>query len=129
MDGLVSVQKEWCRMNGNAFPRAKVKRPLAVLTALALFGTAAAFPVHAEEETPPADAEIHYETSDPVDSPPVNFRSDYDAEYDTQDVHEAEMYAEEYERRQREEKIRKSDQLDRINDFTSGAITTDGVTP
>ncbi|MEX0840439.1 MAG: hypothetical protein WD034_12990 [Parvibaculum sp.] len=116
-------------MNGNALPRAKVKRSLAVLTALALFGTAAALPAMAEEETPPADAEIHYETSDPVDSPPVNFRSDYDAEYDTQDVHEAEMYAEEYERRQREEKIRKSDQLDRINDFTSGAITTDGVTP
>ncbi|MEX1154739.1 hypothetical protein [Parvibaculum sp.] len=129
MDGLAAVQKEWCRMNGNAFPRAKVKRSLAVLTALALFGTAAALPAMAEEETPPADAEIHYETSDPVDSPPVNFRSDYDAEYDTQDVHEAEMYAEEYERRQREEKIRKSDQLDRINDFTSGAITTDGVTP
>lgn len=129
MDGLAAVQKEWCRMNGNALPRAKVKRSLAVLTALALFGTAAALPAMAEEETPPADAEIHYETSDPVDSPPVNFRSDYDAEYDTQDVHEAEMYAEEYERRQREEKIRKSDQLDRINDFTSGAITTDGVTP
>jgi hypothetical protein len=39
------------------------------------------------------------------------------------------MYAEEYERRQREEKIRKQQQLDRIQNFTSGAHTTDGVTP
>ncbi len=82
----------------------------------------------AAEEAPPADSSIRYETSDPVDSPPVNFRSDYDDDYDTQDMHEAEMYAEDYERRQREEKIRNREQIDKINDFTSGATTRKGIT-
>lgn len=73
--------------------------------------------------------DIHYETADPVDSPPLNYRSSADEEFDTEENHDAEMYAEEYERQQREEKMRNKDQLDRIQDFTSGAITTDGVTP
>ncbi|MEQ8268403.1 MAG: hypothetical protein RH982_14500 [Parvibaculum sp.] len=94
----------------------------------------AAAPLQAEEadaeEVPPAVAgDTHYELSDPVDSPPVNYRSDYDEDYDTPALHDAEMYAEEYERQQQEEKIRNRDQLDRINDFSAGAITTDGVTP
>jgi hypothetical protein len=64
-----------------------------------------------------------------VDSPPVNYRSSADEEFDTPQNRDAEMYAEEYERRQREEKLRNKDQLERIQDFSSGAITTDGVTP
>ena len=83
----------------------------------------------AEEPAPLPSGDIHDETSDPVDSPPVNYRSDVDEEFDTPQNHDAEMYAEEYERRQREEKIRNQEQLNRIQDFTSGAITTDGVTP
>lgn len=94
-----------------------------VALALVLF----AAPLAAEEAA--AEGDTIYEVSDPVDSPPVNYRSDYDKEYDTPELHDAEMYAEEYERQQREEKIRNSKQLDRINDFSAGAITTDGVTP
>lgn len=71
--------------------------------------------------------DVHYELSDPVGSPPVNYRSTYDDAYDTPELHDAEMYAEEYERQRKEEAIRNREQLDRINDFSSGAITTDGV--
>src|SRR5690606_12843424 len=89
----------------------------------------APFAVMAEEpeEPPPADGGVHYELSDPEDSPPVNYRSDYDEEYDTEELHDAEMYAEEYEKQREEERIRNKEQLDRINDFSSGAVTTDGV--
>lgn len=112
-------------MNGKMFPAARVMRSVSLMAVLVAFGPVSAL---AEEETPPADAAVHYELSDPVDSPPVNYRSDYDDAYDTQDLHEAEMYAEEYERRQREEQLRRQEQLDKINDFTSGARTTKGIT-
>ncbi len=81
----------------------------------------------AEEPAPLPSGDIHYETSDPVDSPPVNYRSDVDEEFDTPEQHDAEMYAEEYERRQQEEQIKAREQLDRINNFSSCAVTTDGV--
>ncbi|MEQ8326872.1 hypothetical protein [Parvibaculum sp.] len=81
----------------------------------------------AEEMAPATDGDIRYELSDPEDSPPVNYRSDYDEEYDTPELHDAEMYAEEYEKQREEERIRNKEQLDRINDFSSGAVTTDGV--
>ena len=112
-------------MNGIEFAPAGLGRIAALLLALAAFAAPAAM---AEEAPPPADGDIQYEVSDPVDSPPVNYRSGYDAEYDTQGLHEAEMYAEEYERRKREEERRKREQLDKINDFTSGARTTKGIT-
>jgi hypothetical protein len=80
-----------------------------------------------EEMAPAADGDIRYELSDPADSPPVNYRSDYDEDYDTPELHDAEMYAEEYERQREEERIRNREQLERINDFSSGAVTTDGV--
>ncbi|MFN4353497.1 hypothetical protein [Parvibaculum sp.] len=75
---------------------------------------------------PPFD-DVQYELSDPVGSPPVNYRSGYDPEYDTPELHNAEMYAEEYERRKQEEQIKAREQIDRINNFSSGAVTTDGV--
>lgn len=109
-------------MSGNGFALARVGWVAAVLVVLAPLAA------QADEETPPADSSIRYETSDPVDSPPVNFRSDYDDAYATQDMHDAEMYAEEYERRQREQKIRDLEQLDKINEFTSGAATRKGIT-
>ncbi|MBC7103541.1 MAG: hypothetical protein H5U13_10050 [Parvibaculum sp.] len=99
---------------------------IALASALPLLAVSAAL---AEEPAAAPSGDIHYETADPVDSPPVNYRSDVEEEFDTPENRDAEMYAEEYERRQREEKIRKQEQLDRIQDFTSGARTTDGVTP
>jgi len=99
---------------------------IALASALPLLAISAAL---AEEPVPAPAGGIHYETADPVDSPPVNYRSSADEEFDTPQNHDAEMYAEEYERRQREEKLRNKDQLERIQDFSSGAITTDGVTP
>jgi hypothetical protein len=83
--------------------------------------------VQAEEEAAPSD-DIVYEVSDPEGSPPVNFRSDYDESYDTQENHDAEMYAEDYERRQREEKARQQEQLDKINEFTGGG-NLGGINP
>lgn len=112
-------------MNGSEFDLARLGRRAALLLALTALASPAAM---AEEAPPPPGDDIHYELSDPVDSPPVNYRSGYDAEYDTQGLHEAEMYAEEYERRQREEERRKREQLDKINDFSSGARTTKGIT-
>ncbi|MEQ8281398.1 MAG: hypothetical protein RIC04_05340 [Parvibaculum sp.] len=109
-------------MIGNGFALARAGSLAALLVMLAPLQVAA------EEPATVDDGAVHYETSDPVDSPPVNFRSDYDDAYDTQDNHDAEMYAEEYERRQREEKIRNREQLDKINDFTSGATTSKGIT-
>lgn len=80
-----------------------------------------------EETVTGAGGDIHYETSDPVGSPPVNYRSGYDDEYSSPETRDAEMYAEEYERRKQQELIREREQLDRINNFSSGAITTEGV--
>lgn len=93
------------------------------LPLLAVSSTLAEEPAQA-----PSDG-TRYETADPVDSPPVNFRSGADEEFDTPENREAEMYAEEYERQQRDEKIRRREQLNRIEDFTSGAHTTDGIAP
>jgi len=115
-------------MNGKASPWPRIKWPAAAaLAALIAFGPLAMLPA-AAEEAPAGNGDIRYELSDPVDSPPVNYRSDYDSDYDTPDLHDAEMYAEEYERRQREEKLRNREQLDKINDFTSGATTSRGIT-
>lgn len=75
----------------------------------------------------PSSGGVQYELSDPAGSPPVNYRSGYDEEFATPEFHDAEMYAEEFERRRQEERIRAREQLDRINNFSSGAITTDGV--
>ena len=89
----------------------------------------AALAQEAADEAVPAEqgGDVTYELSDPVDSPPVNYRSDFDEDYDTPELHDAEMYAEEYEKQREEEQIRNKEQLDRINDFSSGAVTTDGV--
>ncbi|ABS62005.1 hypothetical protein Plav_0382 [Parvibaculum lavamentivorans DS-1] len=115
-------------MAGTVFPFPEAgKWALGAFFVLAL----AAAPLHAQdaEDAAPAEAgDIVYELSDPVDSPPVNFRSDVDADFDTPQLNDAEMYAEEYERRQREDKIRKRDQIERIQNFSAGAVTTDGVT-
>ena len=98
---------------------------IALASALPLLAVSAA---QAEEPAPAPSGDIRYETADPVDSPPVNYRSGVEEEFDTPENHDAEMYAEEYERRQREEKIRNREQLDKINDFTSGATTSKGIT-
>lgn len=88
---------------------------------------AAPFALRAEEAPPVPTGDVQYELSDPVGSPPVNYRSGYDDEFATPEMHDAEMYAEEFERRRQQERIQAKEQLDRINDFSSGAVTTDGV--
>lgn len=116
-------------MTRNAVLRVGIK-PL-VLTFAAGFALAvAAAPLGAEEAdeaAPAAENGVIYELSDPADTPPVNYRSNLD-EGEASDLHDAEMYAEEYEKQKREEKIRNRDQLDRIDGFSSGAVTTDGIT-
>lgn len=99
---------------------------IALASALPLLAASA---VLAEEPAPSPSGDVHYETADPVDSPPVNYRSGVEEKFDTPENRDAEMYAEEYEREQREEKIRNRERLDRIQDFTSGAYTKDGIAP
>ncbi|MBX3505333.1 MAG: hypothetical protein KF895_07625 [Parvibaculum sp.] len=101
---------------------------LALALTLPLSGEVRAQDVQAEETGEvPSSGDIQYETSDPVGTPPVNYRSGYDDEYSSPETRDAEMYAEEYERRKQQELIKEREQLDRINNFSSGAVTTEGV--
>lgn len=116
-------------MKTTVYGRFSVGRIAGSLALAAILATApfAAQADEAADGAADAGGDIQYELSDPVDSPPVNYRSGYDEEYDTPELHDAEMYAEEYERRKQEEQIRAREQLDRINNFSSGAVTTDSV--
>lgn len=116
-------------MTRNAVLRVGIK-PLVLALATGFAVAVAAAPLLAEEAgeaAPASENGVIYELSDPADTPPVNHRSDLGKEH-ARDLHDAEMYAEEYEKQQREEKIRNRDQLDRIDAFSSGAVTTDGIT-
>lgn len=99
----------------------------ALVRAFAAGVVIAAFPFALQAQDAGAGGDIQYETSDPVGTPPVNYRSGYDDEYSSPETRDAEMYAEEYERRKQQELIKEREQLDRINNFSSGAVTTEGV--
>lgn len=61
-----------------------------------------------------------YELKDAPDSPPVNHRSDQDPRYATPDQHDAEMYAEQYEQKRREEAARQQQLLNSGNKIAPG---------
>lgn len=60
-----------------------------------------------------------YEIHDPADTPPVNYRSEQDERYNTPAQHDAEMYAEEYERMRDEKRLKEKSLLDNMNTLTS----------
>lgn len=72
----------------------------------------------APAETTAPDGSRVYELRDQEESPPVNYRSNEDARYDTQSQHDAEMYAEQYEKKRTEQRIRDKKLLDDLNRFS-----------
>lgn len=101
----------------------------AVAGALLLMG-ALSGPVLAAEGDSEAGPQIptdqHYEITDEADSPPVNYRSDEDERYDTPAQHDAEMYAEEYERKRKEKEMEDKRMLENMNTLTSPSGTLGG---
>ena len=92
--------------------------PMACAAALvfALSGPASAEDAGA---TPVAPAGQSYEIHDGTDSPPVNYRSEQDERYDTPEQHDAEMFAEQYEKEQAEKAAKDRALLDGMNTLTS----------
>lgn len=69
----------------------------------------------AEVESPaPGTYEIH----DPAESVPVNKRSESDPRFATQQQHDAEMYAEEYEKQHQQKEIERRQWLDKMNNLS-----------
>jgi len=86
------------------------KLAFAAAGALLLLG-AFTSPLRAEdadnsEAAPQVPAGHHYEITDEPNTPPVNFRSEEDERYNTPAQHDAEMYAEEYERQRKEKQMK-----------------------
>ncbi|MGB5093821.1 MAG: hypothetical protein WBN97_11005 [Parvibaculum sp.] len=61
-----------------------------------------------------------YELTEPTETSPVNYRSNADEGYDNPEQHDAEMYAEQFEAKRREDLIHERQQLDRLDDFAGG---------
>ncbi|HUD50607.1 hypothetical protein [Parvibaculum sp.] len=98
--------------------------------ALVLMGSAALAedPAAPSEATQPNGDKV-YELKDEPDSPPVNYRSNEDPRYATPDQHDAEMYAEQYEQKRREEQVKQQKLLDSVNKVAPGdqrGTTDDG---
>jgi hypothetical protein len=78
--------------------------------------------------TEPVQSGNTYPITDEADSPPVNYRSEQDERYNTPGQHDAEMFAEEYER-QRDEKLAKDrallDNMNTVSSPNSGMLNGD----
>ncbi len=66
-----------------------------------------------------------YEVHDPLESPPVNKRSESDPRFNTKDQHDAEMYAEQYENQQQQKKFQQKQWLDQMDNL--GGRASHGV--
>lgn len=98
------------------------------LMGAAVLATMLAGPAFAAEPAPaPAPADQTFEIHDPADTPPVNFRSGEDARYNTKRQHDAEMYAEEYEKKRQQEQLKQKKLLDNMNTLSApgGPINPD----
>ena len=91
----------------------------ASLSAIAL-SLVLAGPSHAQEKETAPNGDTIYKVTDQPDTPPVNYRSEQDPEYDTKTQHDAEMYAEQYEKERRKKQQQDKEQLQRILDFSGG---------
>ena len=106
------------------------KLAFAAAGALLLLG-AFSSPLRAEDgdnsdAAPQVPAGHHYEITDEPNTPPVNFRSEEDERYNTPAQHDAEMYAEEYERKRKEKQMEEQRMLQDMNTLTSPDGTLGG---
>ncbi|NIJ40872.1 hypothetical protein FHS78_001148 [Parvibaculum indicum] len=100
----------------------------ATVSAFLLAVTIAAPSVAQEKETAP-NGDTVYKVTDEPDTPPVNYRSEQDPKYDTKEQHDAEMYAEQYEKERRKKQQDDKEQLERILDFSGGGTEPNSVNP
>jgi hypothetical protein len=111
------MENEGARLDQGADMKNLMKKNLfaagAVVFAVALSG----LPALADDAAPaPApQAGDHFEIHDNADTVPLNHRSNEDPRYDTQKQHEAEMYAEQYEKKRAEEALKQKKLLDGMN--------------
>ncbi|MGB3810213.1 MAG: hypothetical protein WA943_08945 [Parvibaculum sp.] len=97
-----------------------ILKPLAGVAVVAIMLTGQALAAEPETTAAPAGApDQSYEIHDPADTPPVNFRSGEDARYNTKRQHDAEMYAEEYEKKRAEKAFKERQLLDNMNKLSS----------
>ncbi len=80
-----------------------------------------------ENAAPQQSGDQSYEIHDAPDSPPVNYRSNEDKRYATPQQHDAEMYAEQYEQKRREEALRQKKLLDNMNRIQPRGGRLDGT--
>jgi hypothetical protein len=116
--------------------KSQAKRTVKVAAAAALLAAMLGAPAWAGDDkstTPPADetaapppANQTYELKDNADSPPVNYRSNEDERYNNPQQRDAEMYAEQYEQKRKEEQERQKRLLDNVNKLRPGGGRVNG---
>ena len=102
---------------------------LAAAAAAMVLALALAAPSQAQEKEKAANGDTIYKVTDEPGSPPVNYRSEQDPQYDTKKQHDAEMYAEQYEKERRRKQQEEKEQLQRILNFSGGGTDPNGVNP
>ncbi|HEX7776689.1 MAG TPA: hypothetical protein VF449_09195 [Parvibaculum sp.] len=82
-----------------------------------VFGLAlATAPAFADDATPaPAQQGDHFEIHDNADTAPVNYRSNEDKRYDTAKQHDAEMFAEQYEKQRADDALKQQKLINGMN--------------
>ena len=110
---------------------ARTKKGLAFAAAASVMFVALtlAAPSQAQEKETAPNGDTVYKVTDEPDSPPVNYRSEQDPQYDTKKQHDAEMYAEQYEKERRKKQQEDKEQLQRILNFSGGGTNPNGVNP
>lgn len=101
----------------------------AVAVSALLLAVAISTPSGAQEKEAAPNGDTVYKVTDEPDTPPVNYRSEQDPQYDTKQQHDAEMYAEQYEKERRKKQQNDKEQLQRILDFSSGGTDPNSVNP
>tara|TARA_R110000868_G_scaffold100968_10_gene277974 strand:+ start:401 stop:814 length:414 start_codon:yes stop_codon:yes gene_type:complete len=113
--------KAMTKKTANSIPKLM---PLACAAALAFALSGSALADEAAATTPVAPSGQSFEIHDGADSPPVNYRSEQDERYDTPEQHDAEMFAEQYEKEKAEKAAKDRALIDGMNSLTTpgGAI-------
>jgi len=107
--------------------KAKFYAAATVMVCAAAFTLTLSGPALAEDG---AKAAQSFKVEDAADSPPVNYRSNEDERYDTPEQHDAEMYAEQYEKQQEEKALKDKALMDGMGRASpNGAINNDPSIP
>ncbi|MGX1197557.1 hypothetical protein [Parvibaculum sp. MBR-TMA-1.3b-4.2] len=101
----------------------------AVAISVMLLAVTMSTPSRAQEKETAPNGDTVYKVTDEPDTPPVNYRSEQDPQYDTKKQHDAEMYAEQYEKERRKKQQEDKEQLQRILDFSAGGTEPNSVNP